>query len=75
MKSLRLLKAAWFACVMFACSGGNETKTEKTVNGQTLTCISGHECINDTCKCTNDGKKDQSCTSDAKCKAECEVCK
>jgi len=56
---------------LFGAACGNGSTSGSTTGGQT--CTSAHVCINGACNCGSDGKG-SSCTDDAKCDAECNVC-
>lgn len=38
------------------------------------TCVTQHQCINDTCTCQTPGLEDQPCTDEEACVEECEIC-
>jgi hypothetical protein len=79
--SIRFAAALSFTLSAVACGSSEEpttsTKTVTTPDGmsKTVTCSSGHLCVNGACKCTTVGKKDDPCTNDEKCESECEICK
>lgn len=67
------IKRAFFAFafsffLVFAMACGSEEESTET------TCDSSHECINDVCECTTEGKDGEACTDNDTCPEECEVC-
>lgn len=78
MKKIICVALLSFA-VPFAFACGDSTSdgsdgTEDTTSGSQQNCESAHLCINGSCKCTNEGKKDDSCSNDDDCVSECRVC-
>lgn len=66
-KIIRPVLAATFCLVLGACGGEGDD------SGTNQTCNSTHECVNDACMCTTEGKAGQSCEQD-QCETDCRVC-
>ncbi len=66
------LSTLFFAgALSLAACGGDGGNTN---NNSNQTCRSNHQCVNDVCECTTEGKSGDSCTDNDSCPSECEVC-
>ena len=75
MKMLtRMVFAVAMGVLAVACGGGTSSRAGGA-GGGSQTCQTQHSCINGACTCETSGKSGTSCTDDAKCDAECQVCK
>lgn len=73
-----ILVALMFAGTVCTAAVGCGDSTSDGNGGSTgtgsQTCDSSHECINDVCTCSTEGKDGTSCTDEDLCETECEVC-
>lgn len=69
-KLIRPLLAATLTLALAGCGGDSGDSTESSSSSS---CSSTHECMNDVCQCTTEGKSGQSCEKDD-CESDCRVC-